>query len=61
MITLTVPETFSILTPKDAKKFTKGHVLISKADLKAIAKLAKKLGFYKELKALGVVHYELSV
>jgi hypothetical protein len=35
-----------------------GLVLISMEDLHAIGELAKRLGFYEELKALDVVYHE---
>ena len=54
-----IPNTDHIFAPKDAKKWLKAHVLVKRADLKKIAALAKKKGFYKELKALNVLMQEL--
>lgn len=39
---------------KEAKKYAKNHVVISKRDLRRIKKLAQKLGFWDELKALKI-------
>ena len=44
-----------------AVAFTKKHVIVSKRDLSRIKALAKKLGFYDELKALDVKMQEIKI
>jgi len=60
MITIEVPSTIGIITDRAARKFLREHVIVSVRDLRRISALAKKRGFYKELKALSVLMHELA-
>jgi len=54
-----INNTEDIFREEDARKWMRAHVVVKRSDLKKIAALAKKLGFYKELKALNVEMQEL--
>lgn len=43
----------------DAATFAESHVIVSKRDLGRIKRLAKRLGFYPELKALDIRMQEI--
>lgn len=45
----------------DAIEFTKAHVIVSRKDLARIKRLASRLGFYPQLKALGVEMREIEI
>lgn len=45
----------------DAIKFAEAHVIVSRRYLSRIKSLAKRLGFYPQLKALGVKMREIVV
>lgn len=49
-----------IITEEDAAKWMRAHVIVKRKDLNRIKALAKKLGWYDELKALGVEMQEFS-
>lgn len=61
MITLCIPSTGLVVTAAEARKYVKKHVVVSRKDLKKIAKLAKQLGFYEQLKALNVTLQEITL
>lgn len=45
----------------DAIEFAEAHVIVSRKDLNRIKRLAQRLGFYPQLKALGVNMMEFGV
>ena len=45
----------------EALKFARTHVIVSRAHLRKVARLAKKHGIYAELKALGVEQMAIDV
>lgn len=55
-----IENTENIFFEKDANKFIKNHVVISKKDLKRIKSLAKKHGFLEALKALDIKVFPLT-
>jgi hypothetical protein len=55
-----IRNTVDIFTPSQAKKFLREHVVISRADLKKIEKLARRAGIYRKLKALDIVTRDLT-
>lgn len=53
-------QTEHLFTPKQAKRWCRSHVVVSKADLKKIEKLARKEGILRKLKALGIMMREIA-
>lgn len=47
--------------PADAARFARTHVVIRKRDIKRIGDLARRLGFYRKLKALGIQIHEIAM
>lgn len=54
-----IRKTEHIFNKKEAEKFLKGCVVIEKKSLKKIEKLAKKHGFFDELKSLNIQIHNL--